>query len=509
METGQEEGEKGTVLVVDDSMTNRVLLRTMLERAGYKVAECADGRECLEVCEDDVPSVVLLDVMMPHVSGIDVCRKLREQYSKDELPIMMVTTKGEGVDVREGMEAGANDYVTKPVDRVSFLARVDSLISWSETHRKIEQQQETIVRNLEIQRAMGDLLPEALVVSDHEGQILYCNKPFISFCDDVQPRNIFEALHVIFDGALTEYHSGLSADLFKDDTTIIDDEIEVRSGAHTNVRIRSMPVELAEEAGNARLRLWLWHDLTRVRDLERRINQQVKLEAVSLFAAGVAHNFNNLMGSILGSSEILKRILKDDERGQRYLTVIDRAIGAGRNLTRKMSTLVRRDIDVDRDKLETVREVVDVVIATQREANQKDIEFQIDIPEDLPLVNMAAANLLTIISNVIVNAEDAILGQGTISIVGRVFANGEAVELLIRDTGTGMEKDVLDRVYEPFFSTKNLDEENGVSMVGNGLGLWNVYNLLKSSGGDVMMTSEPAVGTEVRLQFPVLPKKSD
>ena len=83
------------ILVVDDTASNRFLLRAMLVSAGYSVDEVEDGAQCIEYCERERPAIVLLDIMMPVMDGIAACKKLREQHSRGDLPVVMVTTKNE------------------------------------------------------------------------------------------------------------------------------------------------------------------------------------------------------------------------------------------------------------------------------------------------------------------------------------------------------------------------------------------------------------------------------
>ena len=110
------------ILVVDDEPVNRLILSKQLESAGYEVREAADGFQALERL--DGVDMMLLDVMMPRMSGYDVCRKVRERLPPTELPILFVSAKGLPEDVTEGLEAGGNDYLVKPVRMQELLARI-------------------------------------------------------------------------------------------------------------------------------------------------------------------------------------------------------------------------------------------------------------------------------------------------------------------------------------------------------------------------------------------------
>lgn len=125
--------ETRTLLVVDDNETNRDLLSRRLERKGYRVVTAADGIEALEQARHTPVDLILLDIMMPRLSGLEVLRALRERRSPAELPIIMVSARGDSTDVVEALSLGANDYVTKPIDFAVVLARVQSHLRLRDT----------------------------------------------------------------------------------------------------------------------------------------------------------------------------------------------------------------------------------------------------------------------------------------------------------------------------------------------------------------------------------------
>ncbi len=115
-----------TLLVVDDNEMNRDMLGRRLEKKGYLVKTAEDGPRALSLIENEVIDLVLLDIEMPGLSGMDVLRHLRKTYNGVELPIIMATARSDSHDVVEALEAGANDYVTKPLDFPVVLARVEA-----------------------------------------------------------------------------------------------------------------------------------------------------------------------------------------------------------------------------------------------------------------------------------------------------------------------------------------------------------------------------------------------
>ena len=359
-------------MIVDDSAANRLLVRTIINRAGYEASECESGKACLDYCSRELPDMVLLDVMMPELSGIDVCRELRKIHSPEALPIIMVTTRTESADLAEGLEAGASDYVTKPVDRVVLLARVENQLARSRAQREL-------------------------------------------------------------------------------------------------------------------------------REMERRMSQRVKLETVGQFAAGVAHNFNNILGTVWGAAQLWQRAAAP-ERAKRCMELVTAAVESGRQLTAKMNTLMcsaREDRSTESAPLlETLRRA-----AARPELGER-IVCRCELAPDLEGVEIAVRNFSDVIGNVIDNALDALPRGGEIRIKADWDAGHKLVLLSVRDNGCGMKAEVLERVFEPFFTTKNLDTCHGISMRGNGLGMWNVYNLIKMAGGEIEVASWPEQGTEVSMRLP-------
>jgi len=113
-----------TILVVDDEEPIQELLRFNLEKEGYRVSVAKDGQEALKHVENDQPDLIVLDLMLPGMDGLEVCRKLRSNPKFQQIPIIMLTAKGEEIDKVLGLEIGADDYMTKPFSPRELLARI-------------------------------------------------------------------------------------------------------------------------------------------------------------------------------------------------------------------------------------------------------------------------------------------------------------------------------------------------------------------------------------------------
>lgn len=116
------------VLVVDDDEQNVELLEAYLSEAGYQVLSALDGASAIEKVAAEEPDIILLDIMMPDISGYEVCRRLKGDPNTAGIPVLMVTALGALADIEKGIEAGTDDFLTKPVNRLELLARVRSLM---------------------------------------------------------------------------------------------------------------------------------------------------------------------------------------------------------------------------------------------------------------------------------------------------------------------------------------------------------------------------------------------
>ena len=121
---------KSTVLVVEDEEDILEVIQYNLQQEGYEVACCMDGLQGLEQAKKLKPDLVLLDIMLPGMDGVEICRNLKEDDSTRRIPIIMVTAKGEEIDVVLGLGVGADDYIPKPFKVRELVARVKALPEW-------------------------------------------------------------------------------------------------------------------------------------------------------------------------------------------------------------------------------------------------------------------------------------------------------------------------------------------------------------------------------------------
>ena len=125
----------GRILVVEDDVNLRTILKMQLERTGYTVITAKDGQEALDAIEQEIPDLVLLDVMMPIMDGYEACRRIKGDISTANIPVIMLTARTDQEDKVRGLSGGANDYLTKPYEVEELLVRVKNILHWSHMQR--------------------------------------------------------------------------------------------------------------------------------------------------------------------------------------------------------------------------------------------------------------------------------------------------------------------------------------------------------------------------------------
>ena len=247
-------------------------------------------------------------------------------------------------------------------------------------------------------------------------------------------------------------------------------------------------------------------DVTKQRDLETKLNQSHKMEAIGRLAGGVAHDFNNLLVVIHSYAELLREELLDD--GKR--DDLDEILAAARRaaaLTKQLLAFSRSE-PVQPTELR-LSEVVSGIEKMLRRIIGENIELITDIAPSLGVVRADAGQLDQVILNLSINARDAMPGGGQLNIsTQNVSFNaeqdartdmppGEYVMLAVTDSGTGMGLETQRRIFEPFFTTKDVGQ-------GTGLGLATVYGIVQQSGGQIRVYSQLGHGTAFKIYFPRL-----
>ncbi len=240
--------------------------------------------------------------------------------------------------------------------------------------------------------------------------------------------------------------------------------------------------------------------------LEAQLQQAQKMESVGRLAGGVAHDFNNMLGVILGYTEIIINKLGPGHQLQRYLTQIRNAASRSASLTQQLLAFARKQTIAP--KVVDLNETVENMLKMLQRLIGEDIELKWQPKTDLWPVKVDPSQIDQIMANLCVNARDAITDVGKITIetensnIGKEyceshpgFVQGEYLRLAVSDNGCGMEKETLGKLFEPFFTTKDKGK-------GTGLGLATVYGIVKQNNGFINVYSEPGHGTTFTIYLP-------
>jgi adenylate cyclase len=228
------------LLIVDDTPTNIKLLADLLGVKGYRVLTASSGGEALKKLEAEKPDLVLLDVVMPEMSGYDVCRRMRETESTRFLPVIMVTALDPAQERAKGIEAGADDFISKPINQAELIARIRSLLRIKEYHdriqaqaaelaewnrnleEKVREQVEQIERMSRFKRYLSPQVAEIILKSENydffkshrrEITVVFLDlRGFTAFSDSAEPEEVLALLRA--------YHTEMGKLIFNFDGTL-------------------------------------------------------------------------------------------------------------------------------------------------------------------------------------------------------------------------------------------------------------------------------------------------
>jgi two-component system, cell cycle sensor histidine kinase and response regulator CckA len=262
-----------------------------------------------------------------------------------------------------------------------------------------------------------------------------------------------------------------------------------------------------------RVRLVVAQDISDRRQLESQLRQAQKMEAVGRLAGGVAHDFNNLLMVIKGHTELLLSALDPSEQIARKIEQIDRSADRATALTRQLLAFSR--MQVLQPQIINLNAIIEEMGKLLPRLIGEDIELMIRTNEDLGTVRADASQMEQVIMNLAVNARDAMPNGGKLVIEAAnveldhayltshpLMKAGPYIQLVVTDSGVGMDAETQAHIFEPFFTTK----EKGK---GTGLGLATVYGIVKQSGGFIWVYSELEKGTSFKIYLPRLDQRED
>jgi PAS domain S-box-containing protein len=264
---------------------------------------------------------------------------------------------------------------------------------------------------------------------------------------------------------------------------------------------------ILDEAGEPLVRA-VARDITEQKNLEAKIIHAQRIDSIGNLAGGIAHDFNNILTSILGSTSIMKRKMKHDDRWYRFADIIETAARRGASLTRQLLTFARKSNVQFRPIV--VNDIIEETLRLFERSIDKTILIEKKLTDEVCIIHGDDGQLQQAFLNLLINARDAMPDGGTITVQSKhkqveedttatpEIHKGLYVAVSITDTGVGMDKKTQQHIFEPFFTTKDVGK-------GTGLGLSVVYGVINSHNGFVTVQSELTHGAEFTMYFPIIP----
>jgi PAS domain S-box-containing protein len=524
-----------TVLVVDDVAANRELMAMLLGYRGHDVIEACDGADALTLAQSRHPDVVVSDVLMPGIDGLEMVHRLRNAPDEQaaHAPVIFYTANYLEPETRPIAEAcGVSQVVLRSADPRELLDAVDEALrngpveikpgpaeEFAAVHaRAINAKLVEKVRALRHTErrfeAMAASSPVGIALLDADGYATYVNPRFSEitgraaeqllehgWLDCLDPDTHAEALDVVRSGPADTVEHRYRNSINRADgeerwlrvhlRPLHDDEAEL-AGAVVMVDDITDVVAAEERAGRE----------TRQRQAEARQRDAERLDSLRRMAGGMAHDFNNLLGAMLGFLHLAIETITEEAQSGRLaeqtarevlddLGQVSRGGERATKLTEQLLAFGRREIS--QPALVEVDAFLADASTALAEAAGPGIRLDLR-PGDVPPITIDPRLLERLLHLLVQNSRDAMPDGGTITLTTGRSADGHAT-IAVTDDGRGMTPEVLQRAFEPFYSTKAGSRTAG-------LGLSTAHGVVSQAGGELTLTSEVGRGTTVLIRLP-------
>ena len=354
-------------------------------------------------------------------------------------------------------------------------------------------------------RGLFDNATDGIAVLDRNGAITDVNRQFCALHGCEQESIVGGGYRSLWAVPLDEQQEELLSRMLRGEPLLYETELRRNDGSRIHLEISSRAIAIGGV-----IHIQIFHrDITEKIQLQEQAIQSQKMESMGVLAGGIAHDFNNILTAILGHTEVLRRRVQSDEFGLRRIkTIEDAAKRAGLMVSKLLSFARKESLELVPTDLNMV--VMDTSELLGRTCIDRNITLRVRTEPELPAVSGDSIHLEQVITNLVMNAMDAMPGGGTLTITTSTLETdtpspsmrpflrrGKYVVLTVEDTGTGIAPEAKSRIFEPFFTTKPAGK-------GTGLGLAMVYGIVKSHQGEIMVRSEPGVGTVFEIYFPSL-----
>ena len=518
--------ETHMILTIDDEEPIRRSIRVFFEDSGFEVVEAADGQKGLDLFRSRRPSVVLVDLRMPGISGAEVIDTLKREAP--EVPVIVLSGTGLIADAIDAMRRGAWDYVTKPITDMSELEHVVRIAlersRLMEENRRYREHLEE-----EVERRTKELKQEIDERKRTEERLLLSEQ---SLKDILQasPIGIGKAKNRVFDwvnetmckitGYSLEEIQGKTARL------LYENGQEFGRVGETLSKEKAVETKWVRKDGDVRdILLHVTHtsdeayiftaiDFTEQKNLEGRLRQAQKMEAIGTLAGGIAHDFNNILTAMMGYATLVQMKVDTSNPLRPYVDQLILASRKAANLTQSLLAFSRQQpaqlapLDIN----ETIKATGKLL----KRLLTEDIELHTLFSEENTTVMADKTQMDQILFNLVTNARDSMPRGGTLTIetdLVEIYDStfigdhgferpGRYVQVKVSDTGIGMDEATREKIFDPFFTTKETGK-------GTGLGLATVYGIVKQCSGYITVESKLGQGSIFRIYLPSVRRRAD
>jgi signal transduction histidine kinase len=526
------------VLVIDDDPILRLLARETLEQAGFLVHDEGDGSLAMEAFRRARPHLVLLDVNLPGKDGYEICRELRQTSAGALTPVLMMTAPEDTDAVHRAYEAGATDFITKPINWVLLTYRVRYVLR--DSARTLLRVARAVGSTLDLAEVLRRTTREVVEALGADTGTAWVRSPdgsgFLPAAGHRLRRTALAALRQQpFPAAdpLVERFRQSPEPIYAIDSQADPRLSQPVFGRFPHRSLLLIPLSVSQEVVGALAIAWvraaprLTSDElrladaiaqqaqvaianarlhTQVREGDERLRHSQKMEAIGRLAGGIVHDFSNLVSVTVGHCGLLLRTLEPGDPRRRRAMEIQEACDRAATLTRQLLAFSRKR-PLRADVLDLNERIMGVASMLQRVIGEH-IELSVELDPELGRVKADPGQIDQVIMNLVVNARDAMPRGGRLVIAtanvevadtpGALHPDarpGQYVTVSVSDTGVGMDAATRARLFEPFFTTKEPGK-------GTGLGLATVYGIVQQSEGFIQVVSEPGRGSQFTIHLP-------
>lgn len=498
---------KPTILNLDDNDAGRYAKSRVLRRAGFEVYEAATGEKALRIVTELKPQVALLDVRLPDINGIEVCRRIKSNPATASIIVVQISaTFLDSSDRVKGLEGGADTYLTEPIDAEELVASVRAMLRLRQAEQAVREREAWLSTTLQ---SIGD----AVITTDLEGRVTLINRVAQSLIgwdeEKAKGRPLAEIFKIIDGRTHEESENPVARTLREGRITELTDHTILVDGDGRELLIDATAAPIKDEEDRLIGVVLIFRDITerrraeheRDRALEREQELRLKAEEASRlkdeFLATVSHELRTPINHMLGWVMMLRGGMLSPTQAQSALETIERNVRMQNRLIEDLLDVSRIISGKLRLEMRPVRisEVIEAAVASARPAAEaKDIIliFTDGLTEESTHSRIEVLGdpdrLQQIVWNLLSNAIKFTPAGETVKI--QLRSKGSLVEIVIVDTGEGIDPEFLPYVFDRF---RQADGSARRKHAGLGLGLAIVRHLVELHGGEVMAES-PGLG---------------